>query len=199
MTLRRKAPRDDLLSRLIEAEEAGEKLSENELISTCILLLNAGHEATVNVIGNGMLALMQNPASLAEWRADPSIAPSAVEELLRFDTPLHLFNRWVLADLEYKGHHFAKGAQVALLLGAANRDPSVFHAPHHLDLRRASNPHLSLGGGIHYCLGAPLARLELQIALPILLQRLPNLSLAKEPVYKNSYHFRGLGSLKVRW
>lgn len=197
VAMRRKRPQDDLLSRLIEAEEAGEKLSEDELISTCILLLNAGHEATVNVIGNGVLALLRNPSQLDAWRQDPSITSSAVEELLRFDTPLHLFNRWVLDDLVYKGHHFSKGAQVALMLGAANRDPNVFAQPECLDLLRKPNPHLSLGGGIHYCLGAPLARLELQVALPILLKRLPTLALHQPFSYKNTYHFHGLESLWI--
>lgn len=199
VAMRRKQPRDDLLSRLIEAEEAGEKLSENELISTCILLLNAGHEATVNVIGNGVLALLKNPDALASWLSDLTMTPRAVEELLRFDTPLHLFKRWVLQDLDYKGKHFAKGTEVALVLGAANRDPSVFTEPHYLNLNRSPNPHLSLGAGIHFCLGAPLARLELQVALPILLQRLPTLALEEEPSYKNTYHFHGLESLKICW
>ncbi len=118
---------------------------------------------------------------------------------MRFDTPLHLFNRWVLADVEYKGHHFPFGTQVALLLGAANRDPAAFEKPNTLDLGRAQNPHVSLGGGVHYCLGAPLARLELQNSLPILLERLPDLVLAEEPRYRNTYHFHGLEALWVKW
>ncbi|MCB0107165.1 MAG: cytochrome P450, partial [Caldilineaceae bacterium] len=134
---------------------------------------------------------------LERWQNDAALTASAVEELLRFDTPLHLFNRWVLEDISYKGHHFPFGAQVALLLGAANRDPSAFETPNRLDLSRTHNPHLSFGGGIHYCLGAPLARLELQVALPILLQRLPNLALAQEPQYRNAYHFHGLDALWV--
>jgi len=195
VAMRRKKPQDDLLSRLIEAEEAGEKLSEDELVSTCILLLNAGHEATVNVIGNGVRALLHNPAQLVAWRQDLTITPTAVEELLRFDTPLHLFNRWVLEDLTHKGQQFAKGTQIALMLGAANRDPNIFDAPTRLNLQRHPNPHLSLGGGIHYCLGAPLARLELQIALPILLNRIPTLVLKNVPAYKDTYHFHGIESL----
>ena len=194
---RRRKPRDDLITKLIEAEEDGDRLTEDELISTCILLLNAGHEATVNVIGNGVLALLRHPDQLAQWRADGVSAPSAIEELLRFDTPLHLFNRWVLEDLEFAGLALKQGMQVSLLLGAANRDGRVFDRPDQLILNRARNPHVSLGGGIHYCLGAPLARLELQTAMPILLARLPDLALAEQPRFKNSYHFRGLERLMV--
>ena len=196
---RRQQPRDDLITLLIEAEEDGERLSEMELIATCILLLNAGHEATVNVIGNGVLALLQNPAQLARWRADPALTPAAIEELLRYDTPLHLFNRWVLQDLAFGGLELQQGMQVSLLLGAANRDGTVFDRPDQLDLSRSPNPHVSLGGGIHYCLGAPLARLELQTALPILLERLPQLALVEPPRFKNSYHFRGLERLLVSY
>ncbi|HFC12605.1 MAG TPA: cytochrome P450 [Anaerolineae bacterium] len=194
---RRNDPRDDLITRLIQVEEAGEKMSEDELISTCILLLNAGHEATVNVIGNGVLALLRHPEQLAKWRQDPALTPTAIEELLRYDTPLHLFNRWVLEELEFGGQQFKQGQQISLLLGAANRDPAVFDSADTLDLARKPNPHLSFGGGIHYCLGAPLARLELQTALPILLERLPNLRLADQPQFSNSYHFHGLEALQI--
>ena len=195
----RKNPQDNLISKLIEVEESGEKLSENELITTCILLLNAGHEATVNVIGNGVYALLQNRDQLELWQENEGVGKTAVNELLRYDTPLHLFNRWVLEDLTYKGHHFPFGTQIALLLGAANRDPAGFYQPNKLILQREYNPHVSFGGGIHYCIGAPLARLELQTALPILLKRLPNLTLAEQPTYSNSYHFHGLESLWVTW
>ena len=196
---RRKQPKDDLITKLIEVEEAGEKLTEDELISTCILLLNAGHEATVNVIGNGVYQLLQRPEQWRLWRENAEITKTAIEELLRYDTPLHQFNRWVLEDLDYKGHAFRQGMQVSLLLGAANRDPARFTQPDELVLTRPKNPHVSLGAGIHFCLGAPLARLELQIALPILLQRLPNLQLAEQPRYRNTYHFHGLEKLLVRW
>ena len=196
---RRKEPKDDLISKLIEVEEAGEKLSEDELISTCILLLNAGHEATVNVVGNGLYALLRNRQELERWQHDPLLTPNAVEELMRFDTPLHLFNRWLLDDVTYKGHRFPFGTQVALLLGAANRDPCAFENPARLDLDRVKNPHVSFGGGIHYCLGAPLARLELRTSLPILLERLPHMEIVQEPSYRNSYHFHGLEALWVRW
>ena len=196
---RRKEPRDDLITKLIQAEEGGEKLTEDELISNCILLLNAGHEATVNVIGNGVYALLQHREQLERWRKQPELTASAVEELLRFDTPLHLFNRWVLQDLEFGGLQLKQGMQVSLLLGAANRDPAIFENADRLDIGRKKNPHVSLGGGIHYCLGAPLARLELQTALPILLERLPELHLVEKPRFKNSYHFRGLESLRIGW
>ena len=196
---RREHPQDDLISKLIEVEEAGEKLTENELVSTCILLLNAGHEATVNVVGNGVYALLKHRDQLERWKNDEGMSKTAVEELLRYDTPLHLFTRWALEDVTYKGHHFPFGTQVALLLGAANRDPATFAQPNQLNLSRQKNPHVSFGGGIHYCIGAPLARLELQTSLPILLQRLPNLELVTEPAFKNSYHFHGLESLWITW
>lgn len=199
VTMRRSDPQDDLLTKLIHVEEAGEKLSEDELIANCILLLNAGHEATVNVIGNGVYALMKNPAQLKRLRSDASLIPSAIEELMRYDTPLHLFTRWVLEDLEFGGRSFKKGEQVALILGAANRDPEQFSEPDQLDLGRTPNAHVSLGGGIHYCLGAPLARLELQTSIPILLERLPKLTLVEEPSYKDSYHFHGLEALQVAY
>ncbi|MDJ0756225.1 MAG: cytochrome P450 [Ardenticatenaceae bacterium] len=194
---RRQTPQDDLLSRLIEAEEEGRRLTEDELISTCILLLNAGHEATVNVIGNGVFDLLQHRSEWDRWRQTSSLTNTAVEELLRFNTPLHLFTRWALEDVTYKGHYFPFGTQIALLLGAANRDPAVFKNPDQLDLSRRANPHVSFGGGIHFCIGAPLARLELQTALPILLERLPTLKLVQEPNYRNSYHFHGLDALWV--
>ena len=196
---RRQRPQDDLITKLIEVEEAGEILTENELISTCILLLNAGHEATVHVIGNGVYALLEQPDQLERWRRGEVSEETAVNELLRYDTPLHQFNRWVLEDLEYEGHHFRQGTRVSLLLGAANRDPAQFPNPDRLDLGRQKNAHVSFGGGIHYCLGAPLARLELQIALPLLLQCLPHLQLVQKPQYRNTYHFHGLESLWVSW
>ncbi len=194
---RKKNSADDLISRLVEVEEAGEKLTEDELVANCILLLNAGHEATVNLIGNGTLALLHHREQFERWRNDPSLTETAVEELLRFDTPLHQFNRWVLEPFEYGGHRFEVGQEIALLLGSANRDGEVFKNPDDLDLARVKNPHVSLGGGIHYCLGAPLARLELGVAFNVLINRLPNLELIETPSYCNSFHFHGLESLKV--
>lgn len=198
---RRRQPHQDLISKLIEVESAGDRLSEDELIANCILLLNAGHEATVNVLGNGMVALLKSPLQLAQWRdhgpSDTPFSKAAVEELLRFDTPLHQFNRWVLEPLEIGGHAFDVGQEIALILGAANRDPNVFSSPHELRLNRHPNAHVSFGGGIHYCLGAPLARLEIQIAIPVFLQRLPKIQLEKPPVYSNNYHFHGLESIPM--
>jgi cytochrome P450 len=190
---RRKNRADDLISRLIEAEEAGGRLSQEELITTCILLLNAGHEATVHGIGNGVKAML-------ETAVKPSGAIAAlVEELLRYDAPLHLFTRYALEDLEYEGVRLKKGEQVGLLLGAANRDPERFPDPDRLVPARTPNPHVAFGGGIHFCVGAPLARLELEIVLPILFERLPDLTLAATPLYRDSFHFHGVESLIVRW
>jgi len=195
---RRRNPLDDLISALALVEEAGDQLTEDELISTCVLLLNAGHEATVNVIGNGMLALLKHPDQMAALLHNPSLIGSAVEEMMRYDTPLQLFRRWVLEDLEYKGCSFKKGTEVAFMFGAANRDPARFPNPHTFDIIRQDNPHIAFGNGIHYCLGAPLARLELQIAIGTLLRRFPNLRRdGPQPEYRNAYVIRGLYSLPV--
>jgi cytochrome P450 len=190
---RRSAPGDDLLSHLLAADAQGKSLSENELITTAILLLNAGHEATVHAIGNGVKALLE------EGRADPALGEGHVEELLRFDAPLHLFTRYALEDVDYNGLRLRKGETVGLLLGAANRDPARFAEPDHFDPARSPNPHVSFGAGIHFCLGAPLARLELNVALPILFERLPGLQLGERPRYRDSYHFHGLERLKLTW
>jgi cytochrome P450 len=196
---RKRAPQDDLISALATVEEAGDVLTEDELISTCVLLLNAGHEATVNVIGNGMWALLQNPDQLRLLRDHPETARTAVEEMMRYDTPLQLFRRWVLENMEYKGFQFKLGQEIALLFGAANRDPAQFANPAQLDITRADNPHISFSLGIHYCLGAPLARLELQVALSTLMRRLPNLRLSETPEYRDGYVIRGLKSLNVEF
>jgi cytochrome P450 len=186
---RRANPRDDLLSELIRAGEAGNKLSEDELVTTAILLLNAGHEATVHAIGNGVKALLENGRR--------EVTAGHIEELLRFDAPLHLFTRYAMEDVEYAGIKFKKGETVGLMLGAANRDPERFPDPDRFDPARDPNPHVSFGAGIHFCIGAPLARLELELALPILMKRLPKLRLAKPPVYRNTFHFHGLERLDV--
>ncbi|MBT5337117.1 MAG: cytochrome P450 [Chloroflexi bacterium] len=196
---RRSKPKDDLLTQLIEIQEEGERLTEEELIANCILLLNAGHEATVNVIGNGIYALLKNPDQLQILREHPELIDRAVEEILRYDTPLHFFKRWVLKDSQIGDIRFPFKTQVAVLLGAANHDPGVFENPEKLDVMREYNPHLSFGGGIHFCVGAPLARLELQTAIPIILERLPNMQLESEPLFADTYHFRGLESLVVRY
>ncbi len=194
---RRAEPGEDLISALIAAYEEGDRLSEQEMVSTCALLLNAGHEATVNTTGNAWLALFRHPEQLAVLRADHGLLPGAVEELMRFDTPLHLFERWVLDDIEIGGVHLPRGSEVALLLGSANRDPARFERPDALDLTRPDVPHLSLGAGIHYCLGAPLARLELAAVFGALLRRAPGLRLVAEPEWKPGFVIRGLKEMLV--
>ncbi len=197
---RRVNPQDDLITALVQVEEAGERLTMDELISTCVLLLNAGHEATVNVIGNGMWALLQNPDQMQALIQNPALIPTAVEELMRFDTPLQLFRRWVLEDMEYGGYQFKQGDELGFMFGAANRDPVRFNQPNTLDVTREDNPHITFGGGVHYCLGAPLARLELQVAYRTLLSRLPNLRLAgDEPQFKDAYVIRGLHDLRLKF
>ncbi|MET7392648.1 cytochrome P450 [Dactylosporangium sp. NPDC005572] len=186
-------PEDDLVSALA----AVEGLSEDELIGTCVLLLNAGHEATVNVTGNGWWALLRDPAALARLRAEPELLPGAIEELMRFDTPLQMFERWVLEDIEVRGVPIPRGSEVALLFGSANHDPAVFTAPERLDLGRRDNPHISFGAGIHYCLGAPLARIELASSFGALLAKAPDLRLDREPRWKPGYVIRGLEALEV--
>jgi cytochrome P450 len=187
---RRKNLRDDLLSALIRAETEGQKLSENELITTAILILNAGHEATVHSIGNGVKTLL-------ELGINEPITESLIEEILRFDAPLHLFTRYALEDIEYAGIRFRKGEEVGLMLGAANRDPARFDNPDQFNQAREPNPHVSFGAGIHFCIGAPLARLEMLIAFQTLFSRLPNLAIASQPHYKDVYHFHGLEELRV--
>jgi cytochrome P450 len=194
---RKKKPDDDLLSLLIAAQEDGQKLSEDELVSSTILLLNAGHEATVNVTGNGWRALLLHPQQLSALREDPDLIGTAVEELMRFDTPLQMFERWVLEDIEVRGVPIPRGSEVALLFGSANHDPAAFADPERLDITRRDNPHISFGAGIHYCLGAPLARIELVASFGALLARAPGLRLQQEPVYKPGYVIRGLKSLDV--
>jgi len=190
ITRRRKQPKEDLLSELIRAEEQGAKLTEDELVTTAILILNAGHEATVHAIGNGIKCLL-------EQGIRTGIDEACVEETLRYDAPLHLFTRYALEDLEYAGIRLKKGETVGLMLGAANRDPTRFPKPDRFIPGRDPNPQVSFGAGIHFCIGAPLARLEMQIALPLLFQRLPRLALAETPHYRNAYHFHGLENLKV--
>lgn len=186
---KRRTPGDDLISTLIAAEEDGEKLSTDELITTCILLLNAGHEATVHTLGNGTKALLENRLS--------EIDPTCVEEIFRYDPPLHMFTRWVYEDVEIEGHAFKRGDQVACLLAAANRDPLVFDAPATFDPARKGAANTSFGGGIHFCVGAPLARLEVTLALQALFARCPDLTLCDVPQYGDVYHFHGLEKLMV--
>jgi unspecific monooxygenase len=193
---RRARPADDLITQLIAAEMEGEKLTTDELITTCILLLNAGHEATVHSIGNGVKTLLETgtPAKAL----GPEHVEGTVEEILRYDPALHMFTRWAYEEVEVMGHSFRRGDQVGLLLAAANRDPGVWDRPDKFLPSRPVKAHASFGAGLHFCVGAPLARLELQIALPILFRHHPTLHLAAPPLYGDVYHFHGLGQLIVQ-
>ena len=195
---RRARPQDDLITALTQVVDGGDVLSEDELVGTCVLLLNAGHEATVGVTGNGWWSLLRHPAELARLRADPCLLPTAVEELLRFDTPLQLFERWVLEEVELGGTTVPRGAELGLLFGSANRDPGVFDDAARFDVGRRTNPHVSFGAGTHFCLGAALARLELQTSFETVLRRMPALSLVEEPRWRPGYVIRGLQELRVR-
>jgi unspecific monooxygenase len=187
---RRKNPSEDLLSELIRASDGEGKLSEDELVTTAILLLNAGHEATVHSLGNGVKAML-------ELGIKGPITAGHVEEVLRYDAPLHMFTRYALEDVEYNGLHLKRGEVVGLMLGAANRDPARFGNPGTFDPTRQSNMHTSFGAGIHFCVGAPLARLEMEIGLQVLWERLPKLRLVTPPQYRDAYHFHGLERLLV--
>lgn len=193
---RRAKPADDLITHLIQAEMDSEKLSTDELISTCILLLNAGHEATVHTIGNGVKALIEN--DFTYHATQKNTIAGTVEEILRHDPPLHLFTRFAYEDIDIAGHRFKRGDRVGCLLAAANRDPQNWDEPARFNPDRPVRPHLAFGVGTHFCVGAPLARLELQIALPILFQRFPNLHMTTPPRYADLYHFHGLENLMVR-
>jgi cytochrome P450 len=195
---RRAAPREDIISSLIAAEERGAGLSEEELVATCVLLLFAGHETTTNLIGNGILALLRAPAALEAWRRDPAITPTAVEELLRYDGPTGAMVRIAREDVELGGRAIRRGDRIFTMINAANRDPAQFPQPDRLDLGRPDNRHLAFGYGIHFCLGAPLARLEAQIAFPALITALPDLTLETEsPDWLDSLVFRGVRSLPI--
>jgi unspecific monooxygenase len=193
---RRARPADDLITQLIAAESECEKLTTDELITTCILLLNAGHEATVHTIGNGVKTLLETQTPLSALA--PEAIEATVEEILRFDPALHMFTRWAYDEVEVMGHTFQRGDQVGLLLAAANRDPGQWDRPDRFIPTRPVKPHASFGAGLHFCVGAPLARLELQIALPILFRHHPGLTLARAPAYADVYHFHGLKALPVR-
>ena len=206
VAVRRIEPADDLISALVAVEDDGQALTEDELIGTCILLLNAGHEATVNGTSSAIITFMRRRRDWERFVAASQTAPgqplikTAVEELLRFDTPLPCFERWVLEDTELGGVTLERGTKLALLYAGANRDPRTFAAPDTLDLARTPNPHVTFGLGIHFCLGAPLARLELQIALPAIARRFPGLHLADEgePLdYGTGFVIRGVKRLMV--
>lgn len=192
---KRAAPTDDLISGLVTAGDGA--LSEDEIVATCILILNAGHEATVHAIGNGVAAVLPRFDQPAALYADDDATHQMTCELLRFDPPLHMFTRYAMEDVEFGGHHFKEGEQIALLLGAANRDPAMYPDPHKFDPTRPVTAHTAFGAGLHFCVGAPLARLEMNIAMPRLFQACPDLKLAESPSFADRYHFHGLSRLMV--
>jgi unspecific monooxygenase len=195
---RRRKPGDDLLSLLIAAHEGDQKLSEDELISSVILLLNAGHEATVHQTGNAVRAILMQGGDPRRFFGTPETTSAAVEECLRFDAPLHMFMRYACQEAELApGVTIQPGEQVGLLLGMANRDPDAFGHADAFDPGRADLKNVSFGAGIHFCIGAPLARLELQVSLKTLFDRLPKLALAEKPRFRDTYHFHGLEALVV--
>jgi cytochrome P450 len=200
---RRRTPGEDLLTHLVTARDdspggsAGDRLTEDELVTTCILLLNAGHEATVNVSGNGLLALLEHPDQLQRLREDPGLLPTAIEELMRFDSPLQLFERTATADVEIGGVTVERGQKIAALLGSANRDPGVFADADSLDVGRTDNPHITFGAGVHFCIGAPLARVELQASFAALLRRTSVLELGAPAVRRPEFVIRGLRELPL--
>ena len=198
MELRKVQLGTDLISTLAAAEKDGERLSVEELIATCVLLLNAGHEASVNGFGNGIVAALKRPNVMQPLRVDPrGVSRTALEEFLRFDSPLQLFERTATTDTEINGVAIRQGQKIAALLGAANRDPDVFDDADSMDLTRETNQHIAFGAGIHFCIGAPLARLEMNISLPALIERFPTLELAGEPSRRPTFVLRGYDAIPV--
>jgi cytochrome P450 len=196
---RRVEPGDDLVTHLAQVEAEGEKLTSHELAATVVLLLNAGHEATVNGFGNGLVALMDHRDQWDRVVADPwGLATTAVEEMLRYDTPSALFERTALADVDINGSTIREGQKIAALLGSANRDPDVFEDADSFDVGRDPNPHIAFGAGIHFCLGGPLARLEMAQSLPLLAERWPGIELADGAVQRDTFVLRGWDSLPAR-
>jgi cytochrome P450 len=199
MLERQRKPGTDLISELAAVEQDGEKLNAHELIATCVLLLNAGHEASVNGFGNGMVATLTNPEQLSNLKNHPTeLAATAVDEFLRFDSPLHLFERTATEDTEVGGVQIKAGQKIAALLGSANHDEEIFERPTELDLSRSPNPHIGFGAGIHFCIGAPLARLEMSTALPMLMREFPALELASQPKLRPTFVLRGYEEVRVR-
>ena len=196
---RRAEPKDDLLSHMIHTEHKGQFLTDDELISTTIVLLNAGHEATVHQIGNSVRVILESGLNPQSLFGDEKTTERTVEETLRIGAPVHIFQRWALEPVEIDGVKFERGDKVSLILAAANLDPLKFSDPLTFKPDRAEAPNLSFGAGIHFCIGAPLARLELNIVLPLLFQRLPHLKLASQPKVKDVYHFHGLERLDLTW
>jgi cytochrome P450 len=198
---RRKEPRDDLLTQLVRAEEAGDRLTTEELRANVTLLFAAGHETTVNLVGNGIWSLLTNPSQWTALRNDPSLIPNAIEEILRFESPVQAAGRTVIEPIEFGGTEFAKGEIIIALLGAANRDPDVFPDPERMDVTRERLRPLSFGGGIHFCIGAQLARIEAEVVFSTLLRRMPDLKLVEQeaPKWRESFTLRGLTALPVSW
>jgi cytochrome P450 len=194
---RQREPADDLLSALLAAQRAGASASSDELLATCVLLLFAGHETTTNLIGNGILALLEHPDQLERLRRDPELLPTAVDELLRFDSPVQATGRRTTGEVRLGNQVIGPNEFVIVLPGSANRDPERFERPDALDVGRAANRHLAFAQGLHFCLGAPLARLEGQLAIGALVQRLPGLRLAAEPRRRRHFYLRGLEELPV--
>jgi cytochrome P450 len=197
---RRRVPRDDLVSRLLAVQRDADDLADEDIAATALLLFQAGHETTANMIGKGALALLQHPAELAKLRARPELAANATEELLRFDTPVQLTTKFASRDIPFHDRTIRAGDPVMLVWGAVNRDPERYRDPDRLDLERPDIDHHSFGMGAHYCLGAALARLELEQAIGVLVRRLPGLQLATDRlVYKPQLHLHGLATLPVAW
>jgi len=195
---RKTNPGQDLITDLAIVEENGEKLNSHELVATCVLLLNAGHEASVNAFGNGMVAALERPDQAELLRKNSrAITETALEEFMRFDAPLHLFERTATVDTELGGVKIEKGQKIAALIGSANRDSSVFERADEMDLTRDPNPHIGFGAGIHFCLGAPLARLEMSVSLPALWEKYPNMQLAGTPVRRPTFVLRGYESVSI--
>jgi len=198
VTARRAEPREDMMSALLAGEGRADGLTEDELVATCVLLLFAGHETTTNLIGNGLVALLRHPSELAALAAEPLLAGSAVEELLRYDVPTQAVTRIAVEDVELRGRQIRRGARVFLNLSAANRDPEQFADPEDLDVRRPDNRHIAFGHAIHFCVGAPLARLEARLAIPAVLRRLPELRLDTDALrWSDSYVLRGVEALPL--
>ncbi len=195
---RKKRPGRDLITDLAMVEENGEKLNMHELVATCVLLLNAGHEASVNAFGNGMVEVLRRPDQSALLRNDPrALTETALEEFMRFDAPLQLFERTATKDTELGGVEIAAGQKIAALIGSANRDPAIFENADEMNIARDPNPHIGFGAGIHFCLGAPLARLEMGVSLPALWEKFPEMSLASEPVRRPTFVLRGYESVAI--
>jgi cytochrome P450 len=192
-------PQPDLITALVEVEEQGEKLNEHEMIAMCVLLLNAGHEASVNGFGNGMVAMFRHQDQLDLMKRSPrELTETALEEMMRFDSPLHMFERTAMSETVIGNTKILEGQKVVAMLGSANRDEEVFENTDRFDLGRKHNPHIAFGAGIHFCIGAPLARLEMHISLPMLFERFPNLQLAGTPIQRPTFVLRGWETIPAK-